>query len=433
MPRVAAAKKTVVAEIPEASEVSSVVEEVKPEAAFKGLTKADMAKLLLELAGAEVVAAAASEKKAAKKTATKKEPKAEKEKKEKKTGSQPKGKVPKQLMKPRAWVEWTLAHALENGWEEFVIHQTNKKTGEEEEIVMPASELNEEGCYVYEGTIGLPKYPSGRQMIQKEAMSLSKQRWAPKTKTGTHPELYEEFEAQYVEPADDDDDAKSEKSESSSKVIKRLGLAEKEAEKEAKKAEKEAEKAAKKAEKEAEKEAKKLLKEAEKAKKAAEKSTTPKKAVSSAKTPIPAAAAKAVLAAKAAEAKAAKSVASSKASVVEEEAEEEEEVEVEEVKPKMVPSKKATAAAPKPKAAAAPAPIVKKPLVKKDLWAMAKEDDDSQVHPWSFGGKNYLRLFSGEIWEATSKGELGAWVGVWDAKTQKIDDSVAEPDFGEDE
>ncbi len=423
MPRVAAAKKTVVADIPEASEVSSVATEVKPETAFKGLTKADMAKLLLQMMGADAVAELASEKKAAKKTAAKKEPKAEKEKKEKKTGSQPKGKVPKQLLKPRAWVDFTLTHALENGWEEFIIHQKkkDKETEEvtEEEIVMPASELNEEGCYVYEGTIGLPKYPSGRQMIQKEAMSLSKQRWQPKTKSGTHPELYEEFEAQYEEPEDDEDDKKSEKSESSSKVVKRMTIAEKEAEQARKKAEKEAEKAAKKAEKEAEKEAKKAEKEAEKAKKAAEKSTTPKKAVSSAKTPIPAGQAKAILAQKAAEAKAAKSVASSKASVAEEEKEEE----VEE-KPKMVPSKKAATAGAgaAPKAVTAP----KKPLVKKDLWG--EVEDDGQLHPWTFGGKNYLRMASGEIYEAAN-GELGAWAGKWDAKKQKIDDSFPEPEY----
>ncbi len=404
MPRVAASKKTVVADIPEASEVSSVTSEVKPEVAFKGLTKADMAKLLLQMMGADAVAELASAKKTTKKSSVKKEDKPEKEKKEKKMGSQPKGKVPKQLLKPRAWVEFTLAHALENGWEEFIIHQSkkDKETGEvtEEEIVMPASELNDDGCYVYEGTIGSAKYPAGRQMIQKEAMSLSKQRWAPKTKTGTHEELYDEFEAQYEEPVDDEEETKSSKSESSSKVVKRMTIAEKEAEQARKKAEKEAEKEEKKAAKEAEKAEKKAAKEAEKALKAAEKTTTPKKAASSAKTPIPAAAAKAVLAAKMAEAKAAKSVASSKASVVEESEEEEE----------------------KPKAVAPP----KKPLVKKETWTCP---DDGALHPWTFGGKKYLRMFSGEIYEAGADGGCGDWAGMWDTKKQKIDDSVPEPEY----
>lgn len=426
MPRVAASKKTVVADIPEASEIASVAsEEVKPEVALKGLTKADLMKLLMASMGEEALASLAEEKKTAKKT-TKKSAAEKAEKKEKKTGSQPKGKVPKQLLKPRAWVEFTLAHALENGWEEFVIHQTNKKTGEEEEIVMPASTLNEDGCYVYEGTIGLPKYPSGRQMIQKEAMSLSKQRWAPKTKEGTHPELYEEFEEQYVEP-EDDEDAASEKSEGTAKpVVKRLTIAEKEAQLAAKKAEKEAEKAAKKAEKEAEKAAKKAEKEVEKALKAAAKSATPKKAVSSAKTPIPAGKAKEVLAAKALEAKAAKSVASSKSSVVEMDEEEdvEEEEEVEEVKPKMVASKKATPA---------PTPVLKKapvkPVAKKDAWGSCP--DDGGLHPWVFNGTNYYRMSSGELWEAADDGSCGEWAGKWDSKSQRIDDSYPEPSFDE--
>jgi hypothetical protein len=402
MPRVAAKKTVIAEEIPEASEISSVTSdvEVKPEVAFKGLTKADMAKLLMQALGAEAVAELTSAKKTVKKV-TKKEDKPEKEKKEKKAGSQPKGKVPKQLLKPRAWVEFTLAHALENGWEEFVIHQSkkDKETGEvvEEEIVMPGSELNDDGCYVYEGTIGSSKYPSGRQMIQKEAMSLSKQRWAPKTKTGTNPELYEEFEAQYEEPEDDDEDAKSEKSENSSKQVKRMTIAEKEAEQAAKKAAKEAEKEAKKAEKEAEKAAKKAAKEAEKAAKASEKVTAPKKAVSSAKTPIPAAAAKTILAKKAAEAKTAKSTASI-ASLEEEEEE----------KP-----------APKPVPA-------KKPIAKKDTWTCP---DDGQLHPWTFGGKKYLRMFSGEVYEAADDGGCGEWAGMWDASKNKIDDSFPEPEY----
>jgi hypothetical protein len=410
MPRVAASKKTVVEEIPEASEVSSVASgEVKPEVALKGLTKADMMKLLLSVMGEEALSeVAASKKKTGRKT---KEDKVEKEKKEKKTGSQPKGKVPKQLLKPRAWVEFTLEHALSNGWEEFVIHQskTDKETGEktEEEIVMPASELNEDGAHVYEGTIGSKKYPSGRQMIQKEAMSLSKQRWAPKAKAGTHPELYEEFEAQYEEP-EDEEDAKSETTESSSKVVKRMTIAEKEEEQARKKAEKEAEKAKAKAEKDAEKAAAKAEKEAIKAAKLAEKSVAPKKTASSAKAPIPAAAAKSILAAKMAEAKAAKASVSSKGSVMEEEEEEE---------PVTKPVAK---------------PVVKKPVVKKivEEWSCP---DDGKLHPWTFGGKKYVRTFSGEIYEAGKDGNVGAWAGMWDEKKGKIDDSIPEPEYEDEE
>ncbi len=402
MPRVAAKKTVVAAEIPEASEVSSVSSEVKPEMALKGLTKADMMKLLLSVMGEEALSEVAASKK---KTGKKTKEEGEKEKKEKKTGSQPKGKVPKQLLKPRAWVEFTLAHALENGWEEFVIHQSkkDKETGEttEEEIVMPASELNEDGAHVYEGTIGSAKYPSGRQMIQKEAMSLSKQRWAPKAKAGTHPELYEEFEAQYEEP-EDEDDAKSETTESSSKVVKRMTIAEKEAEQARKKAEKDAAKAAAKAEKDAEKAAAKAEKEAIKAAKMAEKTVVPKKTASSAKAPIPAAAAKAILAAKMAEAKAAKGSVSSKESVVEEE----------------------VVAKPMAK------PVAKKPVVKKEEWSCP---DDGKLHPWTFGGKKYVRSFLGEIYEVGKDGQMGAWAGMWDAEKGKIDDSIPEPEYIEED
>ena len=44
----------------------------------------------------------------------------------KKAGSAPKGVSPPQLKKPRAWVEYTLNDANENGWESFVIHQKKK-------------------------------------------------------------------------------------------------------------------------------------------------------------------------------------------------------------------------------------------------------------------------------------------------------------------
>ena len=111
----------------------------------------------------------------------------------KKAGSMPKGQVPPQLRKPRAWVEFVLKHALENGWESFTVFQTrkDKKTGEkvEEEIEMPGSVLHE-GTHIYEDSI-TEKQPAGKQLIQKDAMSLSKHYWAPKAKTGAKPELYE--------------------------------------------------------------------------------------------------------------------------------------------------------------------------------------------------------------------------------------------------
>ncbi len=119
----------------------------------------------------------------------------------KKTGSMPKGEIPSQLLKPRAWVEYTQKNANESGWESFVIHHTrkNKETGQktEETIAMPASVKNSDGKYVYAGSI-TEETPSGRSMIYKEVMSLSKHR-----KATEHP-TYKAFEASYVPPTNQD-------------------------------------------------------------------------------------------------------------------------------------------------------------------------------------------------------------------------------------
>jgi hypothetical protein len=107
----------------------------------------------------------------------------EKEAPKEKKGSMPKGVIPPQLMKPRAWVEFTLKHANTNGWEAFAV----KEKGEDVEV--PAS-VERDGAHVFELT--------GKGLIHKHAMSLSKVRWTPKTSTGTHEALYREFEASYV-------------------------------------------------------------------------------------------------------------------------------------------------------------------------------------------------------------------------------------------
>ena len=171
----------------------------------------------------------------------------------KKKGSMPTGIVPPQLRKPRAWVDFTLAHAQENGWEPFTVHQSkkDKETGEkiEEEIEMPASiELN--GRHIFPDSVD-EKNPQGKTIIHKDAMSLSKQRWTPKTQEGTHQELYETFLAQYEE---EEPEEKSSVSEKMTELAEKKRLKEEEAAE--KKRLKEEEKAAKAAEKEAEKAAK---------------------------------------------------------------------------------------------------------------------------------------------------------------------------------
>ena len=320
----------------------------------------------------------------------------------KKTGSMPKGVVPPQLRKPRAWVDFTLQHALENGWESFTVFQTkkDKETGEkiEEEIEMPGSILHE-GAHVYEDSV-TEKCPTGKQLIHKDAMSLSKQRWAPKDKKGTHEELYNEFLESYVEEeAPEADDAST--TSSTKKVVVRKTAAEKVAEAEAKKAEKEAEKAekkaakeaekeAKKAEKEAEKEAKKAEKEAEKAAKKAEKEAAKKPA---SKAPVPAAAVKAAVKAP--------------------------------VKAATTPVK------------AAPAAAVKAPVKKAAVAAPKKEEwtcpADGMVHPWPYKGKQYLRNSDNEVWLRGADGGCGEWQGVYLPAEERIDDSVPEPVFDDEE
>ena len=303
----------------------------------------------------------------------------------KKTGSMPKGKVPPQLRKPRAWVEFVLKHALENGWEEFVIH--NKASNED--IVMPRSVMRD-GAHVYDVTDESDKL-FGTQPIHKHAMSLSKQYWAPKDKTGTRHELYEAFEAQYVEePADEEGETTS---VASSSVVKKTA-AEKEAEREAKKAAKEAEKEAKKAVKEAEKAAKAAAKEAEKAEKAAAKEAkkAEKETKPAAKADVPAAAVK-----------------KTKTETTEKK--------VEEVKEA--------------------APTEKKPAAKKPAAAKKAEEwscpADGMVHPWPYKGKKYLRNSDNEVWLRGEDGSCGEWQGIYLPAEDRIDDSVPEPVFEDEE
>jgi hypothetical protein len=307
----------------------------------------------------------------------------------KKAGSMPKGVVPPQLKRPRAWVDFTLAHALENGWESFTVYQSkkNKVTGEkeDEEIEMPASVLHD-GAHVYDGSV-TEKNPTGKQLIHKDAMSLSKQRWAPKDKIGTHEELYAEFLESYVEDVVEVSDSSS--VASSKKVTKvtaaekeaaaALKKAEKEADKAAAKAEKEAEKAAAKAEKEAEKEAKKAEKEADKAAKKVDKDAAKKPTT---KSPVPAAAVK-----------------------------------------------KAASVVSAPIAARG---SVKTPVKKAQVGAKTEEwtcPSDGMVHPWPYKGKMYLRNSDNEVWLKAADGGCGEWQGVYLPSDDSIDDSIAEPFF----
>ena len=298
-------------------------------------------------------------------TETEKRSKPTKAKTEKKAGSMPKGEVPSQLKKPRKWVEFTLKHALENGWESFTVHQkkTDKETGAKtiEEIEMPGS-IMFDGAHVYEGSI-TEKTPKGKQLIHKDAMSLSKQRWTPKTSEGTNQELYEEFESNYVEE------------ETVATQVVKISAADKVAIAEAKKLAKEQEKAEKKMEKEREKEAKKLEKKAK----------------------VPSAA-----------------IAKPK---------------------KIVEAKQVVLAAPVAAVAAAPAPVVPVKTEKKRVQKVEKVEKvveipaDGMVHPWQYKGKHYVRNSDNEVWLRGTDGGCGEWQGIYMPGEDRIDDSVAEPEF----
>jgi hypothetical protein len=201
-----------------------------------------------------IIAAATAEAKKKAKIVVKAAPK--KEAKEKK-GSMPKGVIPPQLLKPRAYVDYTLADANKNGWEAFEI------SGQP-----IAASVEKDGAHVFEAT--------GKPFNHKHAMSLSKIR-----KT-TRPEFYEEFEAQYVEPVaapvaeSHDEAAKAAESDGEEKpVVSAVSASKPKKEKAAPKPKKTDEEKA--AEKEAKKEAKKAEKKAEK--KEAKKPEAPKEVV----------------------------------------------------------------------------------------------------------------------------------------------------------
>jgi len=296
-----------------------------------------------------IITAAAAEAKKAAKVAAKSAPKEKAEKK----GSMPKGVVPPQLRKPRAWVDFTLAHANQNGWESFAVK------GQEEP--MPASVMKD-GKYVFE--------KDGKPMNNKQAMSLSKQRWDRKENKGTRKDLYDEFESTYVDEAPIDSEPKAEtpKKEVKPKKSEEEKLAEKEAKAAKKKEEKLAEKEAKKAEKV---ETKKTEKVEVKKTEVEEKKVEEKK--------------------------------------VEEKTEK-----VEEKKAPVVPKKK----------------IVKSVKEEKDTFTC---ENDGALHHWEWKGKHLLRNFDNQVWAATTDGEMGEWQGVFDSKTLKFDTSVEEPIFYEEE
>ncbi len=307
-------------------------------------------------------------------------------------GNPRKGFRPPQLRKNVAWVEFVLKDALKNGWPSFTVPDGD------DEIQMPKSVFHD-GAHIYEDSISADT-PDGRQIIRKEAMSLSKM-----YKTANH-DLVATFEREYAQlPVPEEEKKSSEPEEPKPKRV--MSLAEKEAERARVKAEKaeklKEEKAAAKAEKDRLKAEKKAQSDAIKAKaKAAADAakaavSIPKKAVKKSTAPVKADGVSIQL-----------SSSSSSSST------------------KSATPLPTVAAMPKltlPKRAVTPAA----PAVV--AWSCP---NDGGVYPWPFKGRNYLRNFDNEVWVANN-GSLGKWVGVFKPETNAIDTTVPEPEFDEED
>jgi hypothetical protein len=51
------------------------------------------------------------------------------------------------------------------------------------------------------------------------------------------------------------------------------------------------------------------------------------------------------------------------------------------------------------------------------------------VHPWPYKGKQYLRNSDNEVWLKAADGSCGDWQGKYVPAEDRIDDSVPEPEF----
>ena len=58
---------------------------------------------------------------------------------------------------------------------------------------------------------------------------------------------------------------------------------------------------------------------------------------------------------------------------------------------------------------------------------------DGEVHPWPYKGKQYLRNSDNEVWLKGEDGGCGEWAGIFKPTEDRIDDSVPEPVFDDEE
>jgi hypothetical protein len=80
--------------------------------------------------------------------------------------------------------------------------------------------------------------------------------------------------------------------------------------------------------------------------------------------------------------------------------------------------------------AGAVAVAAKRPVVEDDWTPPAVEGG---CKSWSFKGKTYFRNADNELWLKKSNGTVGDWQGVYLPAEGRIDDSVPEPSYGEED
>lgn len=90
-----------------------------------------------------------------------------------------------------AWINFTLHHAREHGWEPFILYRLS----DHESLEKNASFFHH-GHWIYQGSVSELR-PGGITFSWEDAIALSEQRWSPTLQIGTRPDLYAEFEAQY--------------------------------------------------------------------------------------------------------------------------------------------------------------------------------------------------------------------------------------------
>lgn len=96
-----------------------------------------------------------------------------------------------------SWIEFNLNHAKQHGWESFII-QSNQFQDNSTEIYMRPSSIHYKGGWIFQGSV-TELQPNGITMNRVDALSLSLQRWSPTHRTGSRPDLFAEFEKEYLQ------------------------------------------------------------------------------------------------------------------------------------------------------------------------------------------------------------------------------------------